>query len=347
MFFQGNLPASVTLATAFSDLVGLLTGSITTVGGLGLAWTSTTLVTDTAAGWTNYDAAAGSAANGVTPCVLRAAWSDDGAKYKNVYINSPAAGVLGFEGYDTWNSATHTGTNRCVTGGVTTVNIPGAVSMTALNTITMSASSKHIYIELSNGQVANTLAHFILSEFSRDDPWNTVANGYPAWLTYGFANNVNTQCQTYLCRWLNPTTGVPQTSLAINSGATGSVPGFAWSPSIGCQVSGLPSLSANGGIISLALLNNTSTAPGASTQGLDTTLTGAKYIFGLCMRVGLPASCATGPQSLFGDLSAATGMLYCCSYTVGNTNDEVTVGAVTYHLRGNTGNNSKIALKKS
>ena len=53
----------------------------------------------------------------------------------------------------------------------------------------ISASQAHLFVA-SYYNITNPIFnnYFFLTEFSRDDPWNIVSNGYPAWLWEGAAN---------------------------------------------------------------------------------------------------------------------------------------------------------------
>jgi hypothetical protein len=188
MFFLGQLAGTISLSQIGTDISNILSGTTTTIAGLSSSWINAgTLVSTVVPGWSKYDAAAGTAANGLTPFVMRSPWSDNTSNFKNLYFSSPSANWITMNGYDTWNSTTHTGTLPHVVSPI--ADSWQTLKFYAGAWVMISASPNHLLISaFGNGSFAagNTVAAF---EYSRDDPWSTVANGYPSWLTIGDSNN--------------------------------------------------------------------------------------------------------------------------------------------------------------
>jgi hypothetical protein len=196
MFFLGRLATSgLNMNTLQGDILGLLNGSITTVAGLSANFVQATsrMNTTVAAGWTTFDAAAGTAANGVTPKVMSSAWSDDPTKFKYLRFSSDASTVtVSIRGYETWNSTTHAGTNPHDTAAPA-VNNWGTLAITADRHMLISASANHFFImTTTDNSTFASIQYYFTSEYTRDDEWNTVANGYPAWFSCGCAASTAT-----------------------------------------------------------------------------------------------------------------------------------------------------------
>lgn len=91
--------------------------------------------------------------------------------------------------------------------------------------VIVSASNTHLFVAtyktdtglLQGGAATGFNNYFHLSEYTRDDPWNTVGNGYPSWFFEGCSNNHgygNTASSTStvsaygaLCRIINTSNG--------------------------------------------------------------------------------------------------------------------------------------------
>lgn len=185
MYFLGQVAATAPTSSALlTDIIGMLTGTITTTAGLtaGNFQGTPKLVTTVAPGWTSYDTAAGTATFTFTPRVIQAVYSDDGTKFKNIYISALSATSIGLRGYETWNSSTHVGTNPHV--------LPVAASTSSLTWVAgswfvISASATHLLVIVYGSTFGVSASHYFATEYSRDDPWNTVANGYPSWISSG------------------------------------------------------------------------------------------------------------------------------------------------------------------
>lgn len=196
MFALLRTSATVTLPQFTSDLIGLLTGSITTVGQLSASCDQSLskVVSIDPAGWTVVDAAAGTAVNGIVPKVIQSPWADSPTDFKNIQIFSQGTNVLGFNGFHTWNPTTHTGTLPHVVSPL--ASSWQSFILYAGSYCVVSATASHftviMYAQTPIGTFpaqavgaymsSNTVACF---EYSRDDAWSTVANNYPSWFTLG------------------------------------------------------------------------------------------------------------------------------------------------------------------
>lgn len=240
MFFLGQLNGTQTasggISTVQADLIGLLTGQITNIEQLSSIWNkdSSKMTVNTVPGWVLHDDAAGAASTstgmnyGTIPKVVRAPWSDDSTKSK--YLNIAAgdnSNSIRFLGYEAWNNVTHVGVNPQGTSASSSWH--HSVFPTGSNTgtkgwIMVSASANHFLFAhfKQDGLIGLASDYFFLSEFSREDEWNTVENGMPAWFTSGScgmgtyavsATNITvTNTNGALSRWLdsnNATADVP------------------------------------------------------------------------------------------------------------------------------------------
>jgi hypothetical protein len=238
-----------------------------------------------------------------------------------VYIASISATQLVFNGWETWNSGTHTGTFPMKT-------TPVASSWQALDLsstfnggkLIISASANHFYIQVYTN--ANAPGSFIFfSEYTRDDPWNTVANGYPAWLQSGNYSNstVNiTLDNISLLRVLN-------TATLTDSASGGAVMN---ADMIGCL--GGTTNNAIQGTAANIVPTTTVNQPGTEVQGADASKVAAKYLYPLHVRQQNNAI-VTGVL-LGGDLTAKNDSVYMAQYGVGTDNDVLTVGSDSYLL---------------
>ena len=106
----------------------------------------------------------------------------------------------------------------------------------------VSASNTHLFVAtykntigtLQSGTATAFNNYFYLSEYSRDDPWNTVGNGYPSWFFEGASNtfgayinasisSITSYNNTHfgaICRILNTGGGNDINWLDMNTGAT-------------------------------------------------------------------------------------------------------------------------------
>lgn len=228
------------IAGYFNGLIGVITGSITATSGLDATafnQGSSQIISTVAPGWSVHDSNAGTAISaGSTPVVIRAPWSDDGTKHKYLWVAPVTSNASGYvhvkwipaEG---WDSATNTGTNILQTPPSGSLGYTsdwnecpayGNIQNGSAFTTVISASANHLFIWVSyNTSGLGMDSHFYLSEYTRDDAWNTVANGYPAWLCSGAKGGgyeqysaSNTENGT-LIRYLNPGSGTDSNQLAM------------------------------------------------------------------------------------------------------------------------------------
>jgi|GEM_PF-3154277 len=324
MLAQLTFSGTINLAQVFADIIGVLTGSITTPAGLSASFNagSSSIVSTVAPGWTMHDNAAAAAANGVTPAVIHAPWSDDGTKYKNVYISALNTTQLTFNGWETWNSGTHAGTFPMKTTPV--ISSWQSIDLTSATyaggKLIISASSKHIYIQVyTSANVPGPWTFF--SEYTRDDPWNTVANGYPSWMQSGNYSNsaVNITLDNIAIPRALITTTLADTAsggAVMNADMTGVLGGTTNNSAQATACNIVPPTS--------------STPPGVEVQGADASKNAAKYLYPLHMRQ--QANSVVAGVLLGGDLSAKNDSVYLAQYGIGADNDTLTVGSDSYLL---------------
>lgn len=157
-----------------SDIKDVLTGesSLSNLVGCTLDEVNSELVTSVASGWTVHDDISS------TEFVVKAAITDDPSEFKYVrfYVyNSFIYARL----YDDWNSTTHVGTDGSDPAGTT--DIYGSILVAENNvskgiTLFLRATQSHIFATTLKNHVTDT-NHFLVSEFTREDGWNTPANG--------------------------------------------------------------------------------------------------------------------------------------------------------------------------
>lgn len=228
MFFLGrNATSGLNMNTFQADIIGLLTGTITSTASLSsnFVQASSRMNTTVPGGWTLIDAAAGTAANGVTPKVISAPWSDDATKFKYVRISGDVALAYSLQGYEGWNPTTHVGTNIQCSSSLAASNWQTMTPVTD-SWLIVSASSTHIFIaQMTSATNFTASQHYFLSEYSRDDAWNTVAVGYPAWFSSGCASQgASTSAlnqNAALCRLPNLTATPVVDLISVLSSTTG------------------------------------------------------------------------------------------------------------------------------
>jgi hypothetical protein len=135
---------------------------------------------------------------GATPVVIKAPYSDDGTKFKYMWVAPTCATIGQFMNWqwipaEDWNATTNTSTNILVTPPTTTTSTgstwyscPSYGTPNFVNngmTWIISASATHLFVWFSNDNTGLTVGNTVfVCEYTREDSWNTVANGYPAWL---------------------------------------------------------------------------------------------------------------------------------------------------------------------
>lgn len=167
-----------------------------------------------AAGWETYDAAA------ATNAVCYRAPNIDGTTYKFVVLDYNTTGWLLMKVYESWNTGTHVGTNVTPHATDTTVGYQQALNLTTdkgLIYVFVNATYLALIIrQYTTSILGNTLTCGITGcfEFSRDNPDDTIAAGYPihCFLNTGIAgeNAVATNETISLPRTRAGNTGVNQ-----------------------------------------------------------------------------------------------------------------------------------------
>lgn len=188
MFFTGKLNTTISVPAVINDIINILTGVTTTVAGLSPNFNPATckMVNTVPAGWTKTDIAAGPLTNGVTACIIKSPMSDDPTKFKNIEISAEYnASFISFGFWEAWNDTTHVGlncSNASSTGVPQYINTSAYISPSYV--VTVSVSPNHVFVHIHNDALsAYSNVLIFASEFTRDDPWNTVANGYPSWFS--------------------------------------------------------------------------------------------------------------------------------------------------------------------
>lgn len=180
--------AGATAANILADVSALLTGE-TNKANLSASCDQTNTAIDVSscvAGWTSYDASAGTNAR-----CFRAAVADSASQYKYLVIDTNSAGYILQKCYESWNSGTHAGTN--ITYNSDVVGNNQRLLVASGGSLRISASERHCFIYSLQGGAygtANSLGPSGILERSRLSPWDTVANGYPPFVYLGNINNV-------------------------------------------------------------------------------------------------------------------------------------------------------------
>lgn len=254
--------------------------------------------------------------------------------------------------------------------------------------IIISASNTHLFVAsyknsvgtLQGGTVSAFNNYFYVSEYSRDDPWNTVQNGYPSWFFEGASNNfgnyTNTTTSTSnchygaICRTLNTASGNDLRWLDMNTnGAIAN--GSDWGISTRNIPYGAAYLVPNitttlgqsrGQIIprGLAAVATSTQFIGNYTNARDASKSIASAVselrlMGICSGNTLPAYAGFSlcANSMFAGGSISNVSPYIYAFRAGyNTFDEVSFNGNTYmHLIVNTGlpgtsNSSSILVRE-
>jgi hypothetical protein len=175
MYTQYRYTSGATVANVLSDLVALLTGE-TNKANLSASCdqANTTITSTIAAGWTLHDGS-----SGTNKQVVKAAYTDDPSNYKYVEVEMTSTTIALYL-YETFDSGTHTGTNK---SGYTSYQQVFSTSQT--NTIHLFATAKYIvlftgYSNDTNWGDNSYHGCYLISEMTRLPPWNTVASGMPS-----------------------------------------------------------------------------------------------------------------------------------------------------------------------
>jgi len=188
----------------------VITGAITSnsqLDGVLFNQSSSVINTNVASNWSNYDTSANATStnyilSGCAPRVIRAQVSDDATRYKylwtgQVYGSSNTYNHVYAIPAEGWNTSTKSGNNIYTTPPSTTQSTPVWNSLIQPDTTAgsggtvtiISASQSHLFVSYTKIGTNYNQNYFLCSEFTRDDPWNTVSNGYPSWFTIGQNSN--------------------------------------------------------------------------------------------------------------------------------------------------------------
>ena len=132
------------------------------------------------AGWSLYDSSAGT-----NKKCIRAQYIDDASNYKYITIDTNTSNRILFGGYESWNNTSHTGSNLMQFSG--SASYDQRVNLSSGGYLYISASARHLYLNsyqsgVWGGAWSNNCTFYC--EHTRDSGWDTVANGYPAWVGF-------------------------------------------------------------------------------------------------------------------------------------------------------------------
>ena len=245
----------------FNTLINVITGSITSNSQLDTSTFiqgASYIVNTTPSGWSLVDSQANSPGTswvlpGCAPVVVAAPWTDASntqTQQKFLYLaatnfnnnNIIVTGVpidyyssnsSGKYYYNALNS--NASPSSTLLANTTTRTQYDVVSFMSPPSSTngfvtiVSATSAHLLIATYTGYLQNGFNnYYFLSEYSRDDPWNTIGNGYPSWFVDVCSNNQGWASLTtsnvnigYTCRTLNTATNVDLNWAPMWNAATG------------------------------------------------------------------------------------------------------------------------------
>lgn len=173
MYAKYEYNSGATQANILADLVAILTGT-TDVNTLSASCNkaASTITSTVAAGWTVHDASAGS-----NKQVLKAPYVDNGSAYKYTEITVSASEIQ-LHVNETWNETAHTYTNKT---GNTSYYQRWSSSNAGRVYIFSSARFMALVGEYSTSYGESSYSGMtVIVELSRNQPWNTVASGYPS-----------------------------------------------------------------------------------------------------------------------------------------------------------------------
>ena len=263
-YANSSTNATANIAVWFNTVIDVITGAITNVNSVNSTVFDTSLceiISTVAPGWSIYDNTASNAvfSNTAPPVVIRAAYTDNASAYKYLWCGIPGntshantfgGPVIRWIPMEDWNSTTNVPTNALIaisntpnaysSGYTNWYDCPGNLSgspgypaavtdgMTKGTTTIISASASHLYMWTCHDQFgANTSlfqGNFLVSEYSRDDPWNTPENGFPSWGMFGSSGAATSQGANTgsdggtIIRILNPNTGTNSIHIAPYTG---------------------------------------------------------------------------------------------------------------------------------
>lgn len=175
MFTRYEYKAGSTAANVVADVVKLLTGTTDkTLLSADCVQAPTIIINDGVArpaGWTEWDAAAGTNARGIR------APNFDGSTYKYVVVAHNNSTIMNFKLYESWNATAHTGTNLAYYSDLASANYGSTVNLALGGALFISSSARSIvFFGFVNGLYDSPQ---IVAEHSRDEIWDTPANNYP------------------------------------------------------------------------------------------------------------------------------------------------------------------------
>lgn len=268
---------TATQAQVLSDIVSLMTGSVTDKNNLSASCdkSNTELVTTTAGGWTVHDAAAGTNTQ-----VLKAAVADNPSQFKYLWISTAATTYIEFRLYEGWNATTHTGTNPVSTTSSTTGQ--RITNYTTAFTVFLASSNRFHYAYTMGGSSnnGNTSSYpAITFEHTRWSPWDTVSNGYlptagtgnssPAWCRVRGTNGSDLTAQSGSC--YTPV-GTANLTKVVNAAGVSIIPAMSLIVSAG-------NVGAYGGNVT-DLSGVMVTCNGLGSAGDELSLNSTTYIYG-------------------------------------------------------------------
>lgn len=166
MFTRYDYIAGATLAQVIADIALLLTGTSAKASlSASCAQANTNIIATVAAGWSVWDAAAGTNAQ-----VFRAL-NGDGTTYKYMYVGVTAT-TYDVRCYESWNATTHVGTNLSASSQPTS---DSRFSSASGGTLFVGASTQYAHVL---GFVGTTfgLCKSVM-ERTRLSAWDTIGNG--------------------------------------------------------------------------------------------------------------------------------------------------------------------------
>jgi hypothetical protein len=169
MFARLDYQAGTPVANLLADIVAVLTGTTDKATlSASIIQNTSYIVADDAAGWSVYDASAGT-----NKKALSAPNLDGTTKYITIDCNTAGYVLIGV--YESWNASTHTGTNP--TWGTNDTSVCPTVNLGAGCALFIRAHNS-LCIEGYNGAAFNQ-RNFFVGERDRVEAWDTVAAGYP------------------------------------------------------------------------------------------------------------------------------------------------------------------------
>jgi hypothetical protein len=212
------LPNS-TAANISSDLGKILSGTIDKdLLSASCNKDNTTILSTISAGWELHDESL------TNKRIMRSPYVDDETRYKivEIEVNASYNSYLYLYGYELWNLTSHTGTNK--TSNAT--NFPQRLNLTTGGTIYIFSSARFMAFLTNDGTNWGDSSYQGMSlavEFSRDQPYQAVVNGYPqfAIILSGYAFQGGKYCY------------MPRTRDLIGSDRIGTAAELFWA-TVGC-----------------------------------------------------------------------------------------------------------------